>query len=58
MYEYRNLTTGVTVFTPCPVNGDWELIRWIKCEGDAQEAEVPAVKPEKKATAKKRTTKK
>ena len=57
MFEYRNTKTGVTVFTPCPVNGDWELIRWIKCEGDAQEAEVPAVKP-KKTTAKKRTAKK
>lgn len=57
MFEYRNTKTGVTVFTPCPVNGDWELIRWIKCEGGAQEAEVPAVKP-KKTTEKKRTAKK
>lgn len=60
MLTYRNTKTGTVITVPCPVSGDWELVEPKKEDAKAEKPaeEVPEVKPEKKATAKKRTAKK
>jgi hypothetical protein len=55
MFHYRNTRTGATIVVPCPIGGEWELIKWESTDEEKQPGAEPK-KPVKK-TAKKTTKK-